>query len=205
MFFATDDLAIIVTCFIVKGYTGTRIAREFPNKKWNYQSISRVLAKYRHTDTTGLKNGSRRPVIVLTDEKTGWSWTLLAFISHKMINQELTTASVKPPVSLACHGDRYSSCWRGAASIRSKECEHQQWMSRDWQSRSTSTRFSITSCLEIVLHSENQSILFLVKHVTITTKSSFAKTIFSLLFKCVIYIIRVLTRITSSNGIQWCH
>ena len=31
---------------------------------------------------------------------------------------------------------------------------------------------------------------------------SFAKTIFSLLFKCVIYIIRFLTRITSSRGIQ---
>jgi len=46
---------------------------------------------------------------------------------------------------------------------------------------------------------------FLVKHIKITAKSSFAKTIFSLLFKCVIYIIRFLTRITSSRGIQWRH
>ena len=68
MVFAKDDWAIIVTCFIEKGYTGTRIAKEFPNKKWNYRSISRVLAKYRHTDTTDLKNGSGRPVIALTDE-----------------------------------------------------------------------------------------------------------------------------------------
>ena len=70
MVFAKDDLAIIVTCFIEKGYTGTRIAKEFPNKKWNYRSISRVLAKYRHMDTNDLKNGSGKHVIVLT-EKTG--------------------------------------------------------------------------------------------------------------------------------------
>jgi len=68
MVFAKDDLAIIVTCFIEKGYTGTRIAKEFPNKKWSYRSISLVLAKYRHADTTDLKNGSGRPVIALTDE-----------------------------------------------------------------------------------------------------------------------------------------
>jgi len=42
---------------------------------------------------------------------------------------------------------------------------------------------------------------FSVKHVTITANSSFAKTIFSLIFKCVIYIIRLLTRLTSSSGI----
>ena len=68
MVFAKDDLAVIVTCFIEKGYTGTRITREFPNKKWSYRSISLVLAKYRHKDTTDLKNGSGRPVIALTVE-----------------------------------------------------------------------------------------------------------------------------------------
>ena len=61
--------------------------------------------------------------------KSGWSWTALAFVSHKTINQERTTASVKPHVSLACHRDRYSECWRSGASIHSKECEHQQRMS----------------------------------------------------------------------------
>jgi len=37
-------------------------------KKWNYRSISWILAKYRQTDTTDLKNGSGRPVIALTDK-----------------------------------------------------------------------------------------------------------------------------------------
>ena len=57
MFFSKDDLAVIVTCFTEKGWTGTRIAKEFPNKKWNYRSINRVLAKYRHTDTTEKVSG----------------------------------------------------------------------------------------------------------------------------------------------------
>ena len=47
-----DDFAKrrFVPCFTEKGWTGTRIVKEFPNKKWNYRSISRVLATYRHTD-----------------------------------------------------------------------------------------------------------------------------------------------------------
>jgi len=57
-FFLKDDLATIVTCFTEKGWTGTRIAKVFPNKKWNYRSINRVLAKYRHTGTTDRKKGS---------------------------------------------------------------------------------------------------------------------------------------------------
>jgi len=28
-------LAVIVACFTEKEWTGTRIAKEFPNKKWN--------------------------------------------------------------------------------------------------------------------------------------------------------------------------
>jgi len=50
-FFSQDDLTVIVTCFADKGWTGTRIAKEFPCKQWNYRSIIRVLAKYRHTGT----------------------------------------------------------------------------------------------------------------------------------------------------------
>ena len=67
-FFLKDDLATIVTCFTEKGWTGTRIAKVFPNKKWNYRSINRVLAKYRHTGTTDRKKGSGRPVSAMTDE-----------------------------------------------------------------------------------------------------------------------------------------
>ena len=54
-------------------------------------------------------------------------WLMLnSSFSHKTINQELTKASVKLHVSLACHGDRYSECWRSTVSIRSRsrECEH---------------------------------------------------------------------------------
>jgi len=34
-FFSKDDLAVIVARFTEKGWTGTRIAKEFSNKKWN--------------------------------------------------------------------------------------------------------------------------------------------------------------------------
>jgi len=33
MVFAKDDLAVTVTCFTKKGWTGTQIAKEFPKKK----------------------------------------------------------------------------------------------------------------------------------------------------------------------------
>jgi len=52
MIFAKDDLAVIVMCFTEKGWTGTRMAKGFPNKKWNYRNTIRVLAKHvfmRHT------------------------------------------------------------------------------------------------------------------------------------------------------------
>jgi len=42
MFFS-EDLAVIVTCITDKGWTVTRITKEFPSKKWNYRSINRVL------------------------------------------------------------------------------------------------------------------------------------------------------------------
>jgi len=35
MVFSKDDLAVIVACFTEEGWTGTGIAKEFPNKKWN--------------------------------------------------------------------------------------------------------------------------------------------------------------------------
>jgi len=35
MVFSKDDLAVIVACFTEKEWTGTRIAKEFPNLKWN--------------------------------------------------------------------------------------------------------------------------------------------------------------------------
>jgi len=43
MFFSRVDLAVIVTCITDKGWTITRITKEFPSKKWNYPSINRVL------------------------------------------------------------------------------------------------------------------------------------------------------------------
>jgi len=68
MVFSKDDLAVIAACFTEKGWTGTRIAREFPNKKWNYRSINRVLANYRQMGSTDRTKGSGRPVSAMTDE-----------------------------------------------------------------------------------------------------------------------------------------
>jgi len=35
MVFSKDNLAVIVACFTEKRWTGTGIAKEFPNKKWD--------------------------------------------------------------------------------------------------------------------------------------------------------------------------
>ena len=101
--FSKDDLAVIITCFTDRGWTGTRIAKEFPGKKWNYRSINRVLAKYRHTGTTDRKKGSGRLVTVVTDEN-------LAEVEQLCESQDDKPGTHKPHVSLACHGDRYSEC-----------------------------------------------------------------------------------------------
>ena len=61
-------MAVIVACFTEKGWTGTQIAREFPNKKWNYRSINRVLAKYRQTSSNDHMKGRGRLVTAMTDK-----------------------------------------------------------------------------------------------------------------------------------------
>jgi len=68
MVFPKYDFAVIVACFTEKGWTGTWIAKEFPNKKWNYRSINRVLAKYHQTGSIDRKKGSGKPVTAMTDE-----------------------------------------------------------------------------------------------------------------------------------------
>ena len=45
MGFSKDDLAVIVACFTEKEWTGTRIAKELPNKKWS--SVQRMLKRRR--------------------------------------------------------------------------------------------------------------------------------------------------------------
>jgi len=79
MVFSKDDLAVIVACFTEKGWTDTRIAKEFPNEKWNYRSINRVLTKYRQTGSIDRKKGSGRPVTAMTDENNDFissqEWT----------------------------------------------------------------------------------------------------------------------------------
>ena len=76
-FFQKTIWRLLLRVSLKKGWTGTRIAKEFPNKKWNYRSINRVLAKHRHTGTTievikkrhsDRKKGSGRPVTAMTDE-----------------------------------------------------------------------------------------------------------------------------------------
>jgi len=46
MVFSTDNLAVIVRVALKKRWIGTRIAKEFRNKKWDYRSTNQVLSKY---------------------------------------------------------------------------------------------------------------------------------------------------------------
>jgi len=68
MFSSKDDLAVIVACFTEKGWTGTRIAKEFPNKNGITKVSIGFLAKYRQTGSIDRNKGSGRPVTAMTDE-----------------------------------------------------------------------------------------------------------------------------------------
>jgi len=59
-FFSKDDLAVIVACFIEKGWTGTGIAKEFPNKKWNLSTCQKLKIFRMLSETNGTMSMTRQ-------------------------------------------------------------------------------------------------------------------------------------------------
>jgi len=64
-----SDKVLIEACVSEKGWSGDRIIREYPAKKWAHRSIYRLIRKTKETGTTARTSGSRRPTTVTMDDK----------------------------------------------------------------------------------------------------------------------------------------
>lgn len=65
---SADDRAIVKACFLEKGWLGTRICREFRDKKWNVRTVSRLIKKIKETGDVKRLKGSGRPATAVTEE-----------------------------------------------------------------------------------------------------------------------------------------
>lgn len=61
-----DDRAVVSTCFLEKGWRGTKICNEFRGKKWHVQTVNRLIKKIERENITKRKEGSGRPISVST-------------------------------------------------------------------------------------------------------------------------------------------
>lgn len=68
MVFRDEEKYFIIKCFEEKGWRGQKIINEFPGKKWNRQSINRVIKQFEETRSTKRRVGSGRPKSVSTEE-----------------------------------------------------------------------------------------------------------------------------------------
>ena len=62
------DKATIENCFKEKGWSGRRIVKEFPNKRWSRSTVCRLIAKIKNTGTVVRKTGSGRPKTAISDD-----------------------------------------------------------------------------------------------------------------------------------------
>ena len=65
---SADDRAIIKTCFQEKGWQGTRICKEFRDKKWNVVTVNRLIKNIKKTGDAKRLKGSGRPATAVTKE-----------------------------------------------------------------------------------------------------------------------------------------
>ena len=61
MVFSAAEKELIKTCYVEKGWLGTRIVQEFRGKRWNYRSVNRVIQLFKRTGSVARQPGSGRP------------------------------------------------------------------------------------------------------------------------------------------------
>ena len=61
MVFSAAEKELIKTCYVEKGWLGTRIVQEFPGKMWNCRSVNRVIQLFKRTVSVARQPGSGRP------------------------------------------------------------------------------------------------------------------------------------------------
>ena len=61
MVFSAAEKELIKTCYVGKGWLGTRIVQEFPGKMWNCRSVNRVTQLFKRTESVARQPGKGRP------------------------------------------------------------------------------------------------------------------------------------------------
>ena len=61
MVFSAAEKELIKTCYVEKGWLGTRIVQEFPGKRRNCRSVNRVIQLFKRTGSVARQPGSGRP------------------------------------------------------------------------------------------------------------------------------------------------
>ena len=61
MVFSAAEKELIKTCYVEKGWSGTRIVQEFPCKSWNCRSVNRVIKLFKRTGSVARQSGSGMP------------------------------------------------------------------------------------------------------------------------------------------------
>ena len=61
MVFSAAEKDLIKTCYVEKGWLGTRIVQEFPGKRWNCRSVNRVIKLFKRTGSVARQAESGRP------------------------------------------------------------------------------------------------------------------------------------------------
>ena len=61
MLLSAAEKELIKTCYVEKGWLGTRIVQEFLGNRWNCRSINRVIQLFKRTGSVARQSGSGRP------------------------------------------------------------------------------------------------------------------------------------------------
>lgn len=79
--FSKKDLGLIENLVKEKGWSGSKLRREFPNKLWTKSAINRLVRKIIVTGTSDRKHGSGRP-------RTGRTEANIALVNELALSQE---------------------------------------------------------------------------------------------------------------------
>ena len=91
-----NDLYIIKTCFEEKGWRGSRLIREFPNKGWTQQAVDRAIKRLSSTGDIAPPKYGRKKTVVTEENQAAVEELLLSqenqpgsHLSHRKIANAL--------------------------------------------------------------------------------------------------------------------
>ena len=116
MVFSSEDKILIKNLVLLKGYSSSRLMKEFPQKGWNKNGLDVLLRKIRATASVDRKPGSGRPRSVRTPENINTVHDLVlsqenAPQTHRTTRQiETETGMSRRTVGTIIHDDLQLKC-----------------------------------------------------------------------------------------------